>query len=129
MAWFILLLAGLAETAWVIGLKYTHGFTRPIPSVLTAAMMIVSFALLAQAVKTIPVGTGYAVWVGIGATGAFLLGMIFFDEPRDLLRIGCVLLIILGVMGLKFTDHTLSQESGAAGAETLAAIVHEEDEA
>lgn len=126
-SWLILFVAGLAETGWVVGLKCTDGFTRLVPSVLTVLLMITSFLLLSQAVKTIHVGTAYAVWVGIGASGAFIIGMVYFDEPRALIRIGCVALVIIGIIGLKFTDNTLAQESGAAGAETIAAMTHHKE--
>ena len=102
MAWFYLLLAGLFEVVWAVGLKYTNGFTRLWPSVGTVAAMIVSFDLLSRAVKTIPIGTGYAVWTGIGAVGTALAGMILFDESRDVLRLLCIVLIVAGVLGLKF---------------------------
>ena len=102
MAWIHLILAGLLEIVWAVGLKYTEGFTRLWPSVLTVAAMIVSFALLSQALKTIPIGTGYAVWTGIGAAGTAVVGMIFLGESRDILRILCLVLIVAGVVGLKF---------------------------
>ena len=101
MAWTYLLLAGFLEIGWAIGLKYTHGFTRLWPSVATGVCMVASFILLALALKSIPVGTGYAVWTGIGAAGTALLGIILLDEPREPVRILCILLIISGVIGLK----------------------------
>ena len=101
MAWIWLTLAGLLEIVWAIGLKYTEGFTRLLPSVVTAAAMIASVWFLALAVRTIPIGTGYAVWTGIGAVGAAILGMVLFDEPRTLLRILSILLIVAGIAGLK----------------------------
>ena len=104
MAWFWLTLAGLLEVVWAIGLKYTEGFSRPLPSVITGAAMIASLYFLALAVRTIPIGTGYAVWTGIGAVGVAILGMILFNEPRDLLRIGSILLIIAGIAGLKLVS-------------------------
>ena len=104
MAWSYLIIAGLLEIGWAIGLKYTHGFSRLWPSVATIAAMIASFLLLAQALKTIPVGTGYAVWTGIGAAGTAILGMAFLGEPREALRILCVVLIVAGVVGLKFVS-------------------------
>lgn len=103
MAWIYLLLAGLLEIGWAIGLKYTHGFTRLWPSVATGVCMIASFILLALALKTIPVGTGYAVWTGIGAAGTAILGIVLLGEPRDAARIVCILLIVAGVLGLKLT--------------------------
>jgi quaternary ammonium compound-resistance protein SugE len=104
MAWIWLTLAGCLEIIWAIGLKYTEGFTRPWPSVITGAAMLASIYFLALAVRTIPIGTGYAVWTGIGAVGVAILGMILFDEPRDLLRIGSILLIIAGIAGLKLVS-------------------------
>ena len=101
MAWIYLIIAGLFEIGWAIGLKYTEGFTKLVPSIWTAASMAVSVYLLAKAVYTIPVGTGYAVWTGIGAVGTAILGMILFDEPRTFIRLGCIMLIVLGIVGLK----------------------------
>ena len=103
-AWIILLIAGLFEVVWAVGLKSTHGFTRLWPSLGTVAAMTISFVLLSQALKTIPLGTGYAVWTGIGAVGTVLLGMIFFNEPREIGRIVCLLLIITGIVGLKLVS-------------------------
>lgn len=102
MAWIYLFIAGLLEIGWAVGMKYTYGFTRLWPSVATLACMVVSFAFLALALKTIPVGTGYAVWTGIGAAGTAVLGMILFDEPRHASRVICLALIVAGVIGLKF---------------------------
>ena len=101
MPWLYLLIAGLLEVGWAIGLKYTQGFTRFWPSVGTAVCMIVSFIFLSLALKTIPVGTGHAVWTGIGAIGTAILGMLLFNEPRDVGRILCLVLIIAGIVGLK----------------------------
>ena len=101
MPWFYLLLAGLAEVAWAIGLKQTEGWSRFWPSVITALLMIVSFAFLSLALKTLPLGTAYAVWTGIGAVGTAVIGIFFFGEPRDLLRLFCIALIVGGVIGLK----------------------------
>jgi quaternary ammonium compound-resistance protein SugE len=101
MAWIWLTVAGLLEVVWAVGLKYTEGFTRLLPSAITAAAMIASVYCLAVAVRTIPIGTGYAVWTGIGAVGVALLGMILFGEPKTLLRIGSIALIITGIVGLK----------------------------
>lgn len=101
MAWIYLFIAGLFECGWAIGLKYTEGFTRLTPSLLTVAAMGISFFLLSAAMKTIPVGTAYAVWTGIGAVGVAIMGMILFDESRDILRILCLLLIVTGIIGLK----------------------------
>jgi quaternary ammonium compound-resistance protein SugE len=104
MAWINLIIAGVFEIGWAIGLKYTQGFTRILPSLATVGAMIVSFALLSRALKTIPVGTAYAVWTGIGATGTAILGMVLFGESRDLLRVFCILMIIAGVVGLKIVS-------------------------
>jgi len=101
MAWIYLVIAGLFEIGWAVGLKYTQGFTRLWPSVATVACMIVSFQFLSLALKTIPLGTAYAIWTGIGAAGTAVLGMIFFHEPREGARIICLLLIIAGTVGLK----------------------------
>jgi|SRR6185295_14623562 len=101
MAWIWLILAGLLEVVWAIGLKYTDGFSRILPSAVTLAAMIASVYFLALAVRTIPIGTGYAVWTGIGAVGVAILGMILFGEPKTLLRIGSILLIVGGIVGLK----------------------------
>ena len=101
MAWLYLFVASLFEMAWAIGLKYTEGFSRLVPSVLTVAAMIFSLALLGLALKTLPVGTAYAVWTGIGAAGAAILGMILLGESANLARLLCIGLIITGVIGLK----------------------------
>ena len=101
MAWVVLFIAGLFEIGWAIGLKYTQGFTKPLPSIATLAAMAMSVFLLSQALKTIPVGTGYAVWTGIGAVGTVILGMVFLGEPREIARIVCLLLILIGIVGLK----------------------------
>ncbi len=100
-SWLCLIIAGCFEVAWALGIKYTDGFSRPVPSVMTVGAMIVSVWLLAIALKSIPVGTGYAVWVGIGAVGAAIGGVILFGESRSLPRIACILLIVAGVVGLK----------------------------
>ncbi|HYG89409.1 MAG TPA: quaternary ammonium compound efflux SMR transporter SugE [Azospirillum sp.] len=104
MAWVYLLIAGLFETAWAIGLKYTEGFTRPWPSLLTVAAMVVSFVFLSLALKTLPVGTGYAVWTGIGAVGTVILGIVLFGEPATLARLTCIGLIVGGILGLKLVS-------------------------
>jgi quaternary ammonium compound-resistance protein SugE len=104
MAWVMLFIAGLLEVGWAVGLKYTQGFTKFWPSVGTVGVMIVSFFLLSQALKTIPVGTGYAVWTGIGAAGTAILGMALFGEPRDVARIMCLSLIVAGIVGLKIVS-------------------------
>jgi quaternary ammonium compound-resistance protein SugE len=104
MAWALLVAAGILEIGWAIGLKYTDGFTRLWPSVWTIAAMVVSMYLLALAARTLPIGTAYAVWVGIGAAGAMVLGMALLGEPRSAARIVCVGLIVAGVVGLKLFD-------------------------
>lgn len=101
MSWIYLFIAGLFEIVWAIGLKYTQGFTRPLPSVITVAGMVVSFYFLALATKVLPIGTAYAIWTGIGAVGAVTLGIILFKEPFDLLRIIFLLFIVTGIIGLK----------------------------
>ena len=101
-AWIVLVIAGLMEIGWAVGLKYTDGFTRPWPTAWTIIAMIASVALLAQALKVIPVGTGYAVWTGVGAVGTALLGMWLFGESRDAMRLVCIGLIVAGIAGLKF---------------------------
>jgi quaternary ammonium compound-resistance protein SugE len=100
-AWAVLLVAGVMEIAWAVGLKYTEGFTRLWPTVWTVAAMLASITLLAQALRVIPVGTGYAVWTGIGAVGTALFGMWLFGESRAALRLGCIGLIVAGIVGLK----------------------------
>jgi quaternary ammonium compound-resistance protein SugE len=102
MAWTCLVIAGLLEIGWAVGLKYTEGFSKLWPSVATGIAMIASFALLSYALKTIPIGTGYAVWTGIGAAGTAIVGMLYLGEPREVLRVLCIVLIIAGVVGLKF---------------------------
>jgi quaternary ammonium compound-resistance protein SugE len=102
MAWTYLVLAGLLEIGWAIGLKYTDVFTRLVPSVLTALSMIGSVVLLGLALKTLPVGTGYAVWTGIGTVGTALLGIVLLGEPATAMRLACIGLIVLGILGLKF---------------------------
>lgn len=104
MAWFYLLIAGLFECAWAIGLKYTDGFSKPVPTTLTVIAMAISFWLLSVAMKTIPVGTAYAVWTGIGAVGVAIMGMFLFNESKDILRIVCLLLIVSGIIGLKLVS-------------------------
>jgi quaternary ammonium compound-resistance protein SugE len=104
MAWIWLILAGVFEIGWAIGLKYTDGFSKLIPSLLTITLMIASFFLLSIAVKEIPIGTGYAIWTGIGAIGVAIAGMILFQESRDILRLICIGLIIIGVLGLKWAE-------------------------
>ena len=105
MAWIYLIIAGLFECGWAIGLKYTDGFTRLTPSLLTVAAMAISFWLLSVAMKSIPIGTAYAVWTGIGAIGVAIMGMILFGESRDMLRILSLLLIVSGIIGLKLLSR------------------------
>ena len=109
MAWAYLVVAGLFECGWAIGLKYTDGFTKLIPSLLTVSAMAISFWLLSVAMRTIPVGTAYAIWVGIGAVGVAILGMVLLGESRDIMKIVCLLLIVAGIVGLKLVS--LSQGS------------------
>lgn len=101
MAWTYLFFAGLFEIGWAIGLKYTDGFSKPMPTVLTIASMIVSLGLLGLALKTLPVGTAYAVWTGIGTVGTALLGIWLLGEPATAIRLACIALIVSGIIGLK----------------------------
>ena len=101
MAWIILLLAGLMEIGWAIGLKYTEGFTKLWPSVWTLGSMLASIVLLGIALKSLPVGTAYAVWTGIGTVGVAILGIVLFSEPATAVRVGCIGLIVTGIAGLK----------------------------
>ena len=103
MSWFILLLAGLFEVGWAVGLKYTDGFTRPLPTLLTVAAIIVSLALLGLAMKELPLGTAYAIWTGVGAVGTVIAGIILFGESMALFRLASVALIIAGLVGLKIS--------------------------
>lgn len=105
MAWLILIVAGLLETGWAIGLKYTEGFTRPIPSVLTGLAIVASMYLLSVAARTLPIGTAYAVWVGIGAAGAVVLGMVLLGESRNPARLFFLGLLLASIVGLKFTGE------------------------
>jgi len=104
MVWIILLFAGLFEIAWAVGLKYTEGFTRLWPSVGTVAAMAISFGLLSQAMKTLPLGTAYAIWTGIGAVGTALVGIMLFGESANPARIACIGLIAAGIVGLKLAS-------------------------
>lgn len=102
MAWFILFVAGLFEIAWAVGLKYSEGFTKLWPSIATGISMALSIYLLSVALRVIPLGTGYAVWTGIGAVGTTILGILLFEESKDFFRIICILFIVIGILGLKF---------------------------
>jgi quaternary ammonium compound-resistance protein SugE len=105
MDWLLLMIAGVFEIIWATGLKYTEGFTRLWPSVGTLAAMAVSMVLLGQALRTIPVGTGYAIWTGIGAAGTAIMGIALFDESRHVVRLLCIGLIVAGIVGLKFSSE------------------------
>ena len=102
MPWILLTLAGIFEIGWAIGLKYTDGFTKPMPTVLTAGSMVISIVLLGLAVKTLPMGTAYAIWTGIGTVGTVILGIVLFAEPVTAMRLGCIALIVTGILALKF---------------------------
>ncbi len=101
MPWFILFIAGLFEIAWAVGIKYTEGWTRLLPSVLTVIAMVASFFFLSQALKQLPMGTAYAVWTGIGTIGTVVYGIVYFKEPTDIMRMLCIMLIIIGIVGLR----------------------------
>ena len=101
MAWLFLFIAGLLEVGWAIGLKYTEGFTRLVPTVLTVTAMILSIGMLGIALRTLPVGTAYAVWTGIGAVGTAMLGIYLFGDPATVMRLACIGLIVVGIVGLK----------------------------
>jgi quaternary ammonium compound-resistance protein SugE len=117
MAWVCLFIAALFEVGWALGLKYTHGFTKLGPSVLTIVAMIISMTLLAIAVKTIPIGTGYAIWTGIGAVGAALLGIWLFGEPASFWRMMFLALIVCGIIGLKATAPAVVEPVTSASGE------------
>jgi quaternary ammonium compound-resistance protein SugE len=104
MAWVVLMIAGLFEVGWAIGLKYTNGFTRLVPTVATVASMVVSLGLIGLALKSLPVGTAYAIWTGVGSFGSAALGIFLFGESADALRLGCIGLIIAGMIGLKLVS-------------------------
>ncbi len=104
MAWVYLLIAGVLEVVWAMGLKYSHGFTKLYPSLITICGMVISFYLLSLATKSLPIGTAYAIWTGIGALGAVLLGIFLFNEPVNILRIAFLFLILVGILGLKLTS-------------------------
>jgi quaternary ammonium compound-resistance protein SugE len=106
MAWIILFIAGLFEIGWAVGLKFTEGFTKPIPIALTAISLVASMGLLGWAVKTLPLGTAYAVWTGIGAVGTAIVGIVVFKEPATAARLACLALIFAGILGLKVFTPT-----------------------
>jgi quaternary ammonium compound-resistance protein SugE len=101
MAWFYLLIAGILEVVWAVGMKYSEGWTKLYPSIFTIVSMIIGFYFLSLAVKTLPLGTAYAVWTGIGTIGTVIFGIIFFKEPFDVIKAVCILLIVIGIVGLK----------------------------
>lgn len=103
-AWIMLAAAGLLEIIWAIGLKYADGFTKPVPSAITIAAMVGSMWLLAQAARTLPIGAAYAVWTGIGAVGAAILGIMLFSESANMVRLACIGLIVAGIVGLKLSS-------------------------
>lgn len=105
MSWLILIIAGLLEVVWAVGLKYTHGFSRLMPSVITLVAMVASMALLSWAMKTLPVGTAYAIWTGIGAVGAAITGILLLGESASPARLISLLLIVCGIIGLKLSAH------------------------
>ncbi len=105
MEWIILLVAGLFEISWAIGLKFSHGFTQVIPTIITIVCMIASFYFLALALKSLPLGTAYAIWTGIGTLGTVILGIILFKEPFTMMRMLCFALIVSGITGLKLLSH------------------------
>ncbi len=102
--WIILFAAGLFEIGWAVGLKYTDGFSRVVPTILTVGSMILSLWLLGLALRTLPLGTAYAVWTGVGTVGTALLGIVLFAESADVLRLGCIALIVVGILGLKLAS-------------------------
>jgi quaternary ammonium compound-resistance protein SugE len=104
MAWFVLILAGLFEIGWAVGLKYTAGFTRPLPTAFTAVSMVVSLGLLGLSLKTLPLGTAYAVWTGVGTIGTALLGIVLFGEDANVVRLASIGLIVAGIAGLKLVS-------------------------
>jgi quaternary ammonium compound-resistance protein SugE len=105
MAWIIIVIAGIIEAAWAVGLKYTNGFTRPLPSILTIAGIVVSLLMLSIAARTLPIGTAYGVWVGIGAAGAATLGIFLLNEPATPSRLFFLALLVIAIVGLKFTTR------------------------
>jgi Membrane transporters of cations and cationic drugs len=104
MNWIVLIIAGFFEMGWAVGLKYSEGFTKPLPSIFTLVGMVASFYFLSLALKSFPLGTAYAIWTGIGTVGTVILGVILFKEPFDLIRFLCIGLIVLGIIGLKIVS-------------------------
>jgi quaternary ammonium compound-resistance protein SugE len=104
MAWFVLIVAGLLEIGWAVGLKFTNGFTRPLPTAATLVALVLSVALLAIAVRQLPLGTAYAVWTGIGSVGTVIVGIYLFDEPATAARLFCIAAILGGIVGLKLVS-------------------------
>jgi quaternary ammonium compound-resistance protein SugE len=104
-AWLFLIFAGLTEVAWVVAMRYSHGFSKPFPSILCAVFVILGMLAQAQAIKIIPVGTAYAVWTGIGAAGTIIMGMYFFEESKNIFRIVCIIMVVTGIIGLKLTSE------------------------
>lgn len=104
MAWFLLFLAGLLEIGWAVGLKYTDGFTRPIPTLLTVISMIASLGLLGLSLKTLPLGTAYAIWTGVGTLGTAVLGVILLEEAATVARLACIGMMVAGIVGLKLVS-------------------------
>ena len=103
MAWIALVLAGFFEIAWAMALKYSEGFTKPVPSIIFGVTAWISFILLAYAIKTLPIGTAYAVWTGIGAVGIAIIGIVWLGEPTSFVRVACISLIVTGIIGLKLS--------------------------
>jgi quaternary ammonium compound-resistance protein SugE len=108
MAWIYILVASVFEISWAVGLKYSHGFTKLEPTIFTVITMILSYLFLSMGIKTLPIGTAYAVWTGIGAVGTALYGILFFNESKELIRIFFIFLIVVGIIGLKITYKTTS---------------------
>lgn len=111
MSWLILFLAGILEIGWAVGLKYTDGFRLPLPTALTVLAMIASIALLGLAMRSLPLGTAYAIWTGIGTVGTVILGIYLFNEPANLIRLGCIAMIVLGIAGLKLSQTQFSAQA------------------
>lgn len=99
--WLILIMAGMLEVLWALGMKYSDGLTKPVPSAATIALIVLSLYLLNLSLRTLPVGTAYAVWTGIGIIGTSAMGIVLFDEPASIVRLGCILLIVIGIIGLR----------------------------